>query len=48
MENLQARKRKFENFEQNQYYVPQKKAQNMLNSDLGIKSFIFFKENQTF
>ena len=32
----------FENFDKNSCYIPQKKAQNMQNADLGWKSMIYY------
>ena len=36
---------KFEKFDKNSYYIPQKKAKNMYNSDSGRKSVICYKKN---
>ena len=38
--NFIVEKQKFENFDQNPFYVPQKKAKNIENSDSGRKSMI--------
>ena len=42
--NSIAKKWKFENFEQNRFYIPQKNATNMLNSDSSRNSLIFWKK----
>ena len=42
--NSIVKKWKFENFDQNSCYIPQKKAKNMQNSDLVWKSMICNKK----
>ena len=42
------KKWKFENFEQNTCYIPQKKAKKMLNSDSSRNSTIFWKKTKSF
>ena len=42
--NSIVKKGKFEKFDKNSYYIPQKKAKNMYNSDSGRKSVICYKK----
>ena len=44
--NFIVKKWKFENFEQNSCYIPQKKAKNKYNSESGWKSKILEKKNK--
>ena len=45
---MEISQRKNENFEKNRYYIPQKKAKNMQNSDSSRNSMIFWKRNKKF
>ena len=46
--NFMGKKWKFENFDQNSSYIPQRKAKNIWNSDSGRKSMICFKKMEKY